>query len=217
MARRRFQDGQLLKREVRDEHGRIDKERSVWLGRWREDEIHDGQNRRVRRKIVLGSFKDLETEKLALRALEEQIKKAGVNREDYRPLRMATFDQLADRWEKAVLVQFKPSTQINFHCHLKKHLRPFFGQMPVRQINADCVQRFIAGINASPKTARNIVATLRVVWNSAKEWEYVDRELGSLRLPRRRKPRPFSFMIQEVRSILAAAVEPQKTFYWLGL
>jgi integrase len=197
--------------------GRIDKDRSVWLGRWREDEIHDGQVRRVRRRQVLGTLRQLPTEKLALRELSDCLERAAVNRSDYRPLHAATFSQVADRWVKTVLVQFKPSTQINFRCHMEKHLRPFFGATPVKEISAETVQRFVAGLDASPKTARNILATFRVVWNSAKAWSYVDRDpFGGVRLRRSRKPRQFSFTLDEVRRILATAEEPYKTFYWLA-
>ena len=217
MARRRFQKGQILQTQVRDKQGRIDKDRSLWHGRWREDEIHDGQVRRVRRRQVLGTLRQLPTEKLALRELSACLERVAVNRSDYRPLQAATFSQVADRWAKTVLVRFEPSTQINFRCHMEKYLRPFFGATPVKEISAETVQRFVAGLDVSPKTVRNIVATFRVLWNSAKAWSYVERDpFGGIRLPRSRKPRQFSFTLNEVRRILAAAEEPFKTFYWLA-
>jgi integrase len=133
-------------------------------------------------------------------------------------MQAATFSQLADRWAKSVLGQFKPSTQINFRCHVDRYLKPFFGAMPVKEINAETVQRVVAGLQVSPKTVRNIVATFRVVWNSAKSWNYVDRDpFGGIRLPRSRKPRQFCFTLDEVRRIVTAAEEPYKTLYWLAL
>jgi integrase len=45
----------------------------------------------------------------------------------------------------------------------------------------------------------------------------VDRDpFGGVRLPRSRKPRQFSFTLDEVRRILPTAEEPYKAFYWLA-
>jgi len=59
MARRRFQRGQLVRRVVRNSMGQIDRDRSVWLGRWREDEMRQGRPVRVRRSRVLGTLREL--------------------------------------------------------------------------------------------------------------------------------------------------------------
>jgi hypothetical protein len=74
MARRRFQRGQLLLRG---------KKRPVWVGRWREDIIENGQILRVQKCRILGSKADYPTRKLALRALEDQL--ADINKLAYRP------------------------------------------------------------------------------------------------------------------------------------
>jgi integrase len=217
LARRRYQKGQVLLKKKFDENGDIDKEQSEWIGRWREDEVRNGQLVRLRCRRFLGTLKQLETKKLALRALEGHIKNAGVNREDYRPLQAAKFDDFAERWEKEVVTQLKPSTQVNFRSHLRKYLKPFFGEIHLRELRTEKVQRFVASLTVSPKTAKNTVATLRVLWNSARPSGYVEHDpFAGIRPPKSRSPRRMSFTLEEVHRLLAAADEPYRTFYWLA-
>jgi len=167
MARRRFQKGQLLLRRAVDEQGREDKARSVWVGRWYEDEIDNGQLRRVRRSKVLGTRKEL-TEKLALRELQTWLD--AVNSPAYRARPTATFAQFAARWESTVLTQHKPSTQATVRSHLRKYLVPFFGSFAMRDIQPELVQRFLSSLKVSPKTVRNICVTLQMMWHTGRAW-----------------------------------------------
>jgi integrase len=217
LARRRYQKGQVILKKKFDRAGRIDKERSEWIGRWREDEVRNGQVARRRCRRFLGTLQQFGTEKLALRELENHIKRAGVNREDYRPLQAAKFAEFADRWEEKVVTQLKPSTQANFRSHLRKYLKPFFGDMYLREIRTESVQQFVASLTVSPKTTKNTIVTLRVLWNSAKSWGYADHDpFAGIRLPKSRSPRSMSFTVEEVQHILATAEEPYRTFYWLA-
>src|SRR5271157_4539301 len=100
MARKRFQRGQLLLRGKRN---------PVWVGRWREDVIQDGQIQRVQRWETLGTKADYPTRKLALRALEDRL--SIINNVSYRPPPVAKFSEFAKRWQEIVLSQHKPSTQ----------------------------------------------------------------------------------------------------------
>src|SRR5690242_17012976 len=61
----------------------------LWVGRWREDVIQDGQVKRVLGWNPLGTTKDYPTRKLALRALEDRL--ATVNNVSYRPRPVAKF------------------------------------------------------------------------------------------------------------------------------
>ena len=217
LARRRFQKGQISLREVKDaETGRVDKERSVWMGRWREDEIRGTAVHRALRNQTLGTLKEFPTKCLAQRELARRVKEAGVNSERYRPKRAATFSQFADRWEAAGLVGMKPSTQLNFKCHVRKYLKPYFGAMPLKEINSETVQGFVAELTMSPRTVRNVVITFRSAWKTARAWNYVEHDpFHGVRLPRRQRPQCFCFTIEEARRMLETAKEPFKTFCWL--
>lgn len=211
MARRRYQKGQLLRRG---------KKVKVWIGRWREDTIRpDGTRCRQRRSEVLGTLKEYPTRRLAERALEKRISEAKVNSLNYRPRPTARFSEFAEKWEKDVLSQHKPSTQSADRSRIKKHLIPDLGELSMRDLTAQCLQAFIAqkALFVGPKSVRNLVALLRAMWNQAKAWGYVDHApFGSLVLPERLPLDEPAFTILEMKSIIEAAEEPYKTLYWIS-
>src|ERR1039457_1649632 len=97
MARKRFQRGHLMLRG------------DLWVGRWREDVIEDGKVRRVLGWHPLGTKSDYPTKKLALRALEDRL--SVINNLSYRPRPVAKFSEFAEKWEKVVLPNLKPSSR----------------------------------------------------------------------------------------------------------
>ncbi len=215
MARRRYQRGTLILKKKRDEHDRIDKERSCWIGRWREDEIRGERVHRVRTWHELGSLASLPSRRLALRELEKRI--SSINDPGYRARPIATFAEFAERWESIVLVQHKPSTRATMQSQIRKYLVPAFGNFELRDVQAESVQSFIAGLDLSPKTVRNIFITLQLMWKSARAWRYVSHNaLDGVVLPKPRRSRRRFYSVEEVRRILGAAQDPHRTFYWLA-
>jgi len=185
------------------------------IGRWREDEIREGQVFRVRKYQELGSKADFPSRRLALRELGNRI--SPINDPSYRARAVSSFASFAERWQKIVLVQHKPSTQSTIQSHIKKYLVPHFGQLQLRDIQPEGIQRFIAGINKSPKTVRNIFVTLQLMWKSTRAWQYVSHNaLDGVVLPKPCKARRFSLTKEEIVKILAVAPEPYRTFYWLA-
>jgi integrase len=217
LARRRYQKGSVFLRGKRQ---------PVWIGRWLEDEIKpNGTIHRVHRSEVLAALKlehaeclgipYCQTKRLALRELQTRLD--TVNSPCYRAHPSATFAQFAVRWETTVLSQHKPSTQATIRSQLRKYLVPVFGKSQMRDIQPESVQRFLSGLKLSPKTVRNLYATLQMIWRSARAWRYVAHDaLDGIVLPKQRKARRFFFTIEETRRILTAASEPHKTFYWLA-
>jgi len=207
MARRRFQRGSVLLRGKR---------KQKWVGRWREDVINnEGKLVRINRKEVLGSKSDFPTKKLALRELELRI--APINRANYRALRTATFAEFAESWKNNALTQHKPSTQLAVRSQLKKWLIPFFGGYAMKDIGGQIIQVFVQRCPLAPKSCRNMVLTLRMMWRSAKAWGYVSHEpFEGLVLPKLARQTRFFFALEEIQSILAAVSGPLRLFYWLA-
>src|SRR5208282_3577052 len=90
------------------------------------------------------------------------------------------------KWEKDVLSQLKPSTQSADRSRLKKHLIPDLGETSMKDLSSQRVQAFIAQKTRAigPKSVKNLIALLRMMWNQAKAWGYVtDDPFGSLVLP----------------------------------
>jgi len=207
LARRRLQRGQLYLYEGVKE--------AVWYERHREDVIEEGKVRRIYHNTWLGTLEEFPTRKLAQRGLDERLR--PINAPGYRARPTARFADFAARWEGIVLVQHKPSTQPTIRSQVRKYLNPFFGRMALRDIQAEDVQRFVSGVQLDPKTVRNLFTTLQMIWKSARAWGYVAHDpLDGVVLPKRRRPQPFSFTVEEIQRILAAAEEPYRTFYRLA-
>jgi len=207
LARRRYQRGSLRL---------VGSKERKWEGRWLEDEIQlDGSIRRVHRSEVLGTLAELKTKRLALRELEARL--SVVNAPSYRARPTATFEQFATRWQCDVLVQHKPSTQQTIRSQVRKYLVPFFGSTLMRNIQTETVQHFVSHLPVAPKTARNINATLQMMWKSARAWRYVGHDpLDGIVLPKRKQARRLFFTLDEVQRILAKAEEPHRTLFWLA-
>ena len=207
LARRRYQKGRVFLRGIKN---------PVWVGRWREDEIKDGRIRRIEKSEVLGSKSDFPTKRLALRELEKRL--TVVNDPRYRARPTATFEEFASRWESLVLTQHKPSTQITIRSHLRKHLVPYFGRWQMKDVGTLEVQRFVSSVGLSAKTKKNLVATMQMLWKSARVWGYVAHDaVSDVVLPKRHRVARRFFSVEEVQRILASAPEPYHTFYWLAV
>ena len=206
LARRRYQKGRVFLRG---------KKKPVWVGRWREDEIKDGVIRRPYRSEVLGTKSDFPTKSLARRELDKRL--AVINDPRYRARPTAMFPDFSSRWESLVLVQHKLSTQVTIRSHLRKHLVPFFERMQMRDIGTEEVQRFISSLQVSPKTKKNLLATMQMLWKSARAWGYVAHDaVSDVVLPKRHRVAQRSYTLEEIQRILEAADESERTLYWLA-
>jgi integrase len=169
---------------------------------------------RIKRAVVLGNLKDYPTRRLALRALENKL--SAVNSPAYRARPTSTFDQFAERWEASVLGQLRPSTAQNYRIHIRKHLKPFFGNISLKDIQPELMQQFVASRTASPKTVRNICTTFQSMWRSARAWAYVSHDVfDAIVMPAPRRAQRFPFSEVDVQRIVTAAKEPHRTFYGL--
>lgn len=202
MARRRFQQGQLFLRG---------KKKKVWVGRWREDVIEeDGFRRRIFKSVILGTLEELPTKRLAQRELEEKL--VAVNNIYACPKINVTFGQFVFRWEELVLKLHKPSTQASVKQHLKKWLLPKFGDVVLDDIRPEHLQHWVLQVPLKPKTVRNIVASFRMVWKSAKDWSYVKHNaLEGVRTPSLgEQHRPFFTQEQMISIIQETKTQPYK-------
>lgn len=88
----------------------------------------------------------------------------------------------------------------------------------MREIGPEKVQRFISSVQLSAKTAKNLFATLQMLFKSARAWGYIAPDpVSDIVLPKRHRPPRRFFSVDEALRILAAAPEPYQTFYWLTL
>jgi integrase len=210
MARRRYQKGQLFQKGKR---------RKVWVARWREDVIRpDGSRFRLRRSEVLGALKEYPTRRLAERALERRLSETEINSLNYQPRSTASFREFATKWQKDVLSQLKPSTRSADKSRILKHLIPEFGDVCMKDLMAQRIQTMIANKAGliSPKSLRNLIALLGMMWNQAKAWGYVQHDpFVGLVLPERDALNERCLTLEDMRALIVAAAEPYKTYYWI--
>lgn len=205
MARRRYQKGCVILRG------------DMWYGRYREDVVEQGGKvKRVHRNTVLGSKKEYPTKRLAERKLELLLHR--INAPEYRPGRVATVAEFAERWLFEVLSKRKPSTREAANSHLAVHILPFMGKLRLDAIGVENQQAFVTKLteSVSRKTLANVLGTLSSMLTTAKNWGYICEgvSLKRLALPDRGIKREVRcFTADEVRRILEAAKEPWRTMF----
>ena len=208
MARRRYQRGYLYLRGRRT---------SVWVGRWREDVMRsDGSVQRIRRSLVIGTRADFPTRRLAERQFETLL--ARINAPSYRPGRIASLAEFADRWRREVLIHHKPSSIKAANSHLRCHILPLLGKTKLEELGLEVQQGFITRLaeGVARKTAINVMGTLSVMLSTAKNWGYICEpvEFGKLTMPMQEvKEDARFFTAEEAKQIISTAEEPFRTMF----
>lgn len=193
MARRRYQRGSLSKDGDR------------WVARWREDVVlPSGDVKRIRRKEILGNIEELQTKKLAQRALDRRLD--PINREDYRPAPAMTIAEFAAKWQETVMVMHKPSTRSSERSHLKTTIVPVFGAVRLRDVSPEMAQKWVSESKGAPKTIHNKVVTFRSLWSTATDWGYVSHDpFRGLKLPEIVESSVYCFSLEETLAIIDKA------------
>jgi integrase len=208
MARRRYQKGRVFLRGQK-EH--------VWVGRWREDMVGaDGAVRRIERSAILGAERELKTKRLAQRRLDLIL--CRINAPEYRPGRVASIAEFAEKWQAEILIHRKPSTVRAAKSHLKTYILPQLGKMQLDDLGRERQQAFATRLvsKVSRKTVVNILGTLSTMLTTAKEWGYICEavKLGALALPESPlRPAARFFSGEEAKKIIAAASNPYRTMF----
>ena len=209
----------------RYQHGRVflkGKKKEKWVGRYREDVVEmDGNTRRVRRSVILGTKRELPTKRLAERRLDAIL--ARINCLDYRPGRAAMFGEFIERWKTEVLTTQKPSSARAVRSHLKCYIMPELGKLRLDQFGVENQQMFITRMPeratekaVSRKTILNVLGTLSTILTTARDWGYNCEQISltKLRLPPRGTAHEAPhFTVEQVQKILAIAQEPWRTMF----
>jgi integrase len=209
MARKRYQQGSVFL---------VSKEEVKWVGRFREDVIGmDGNTKRVRREVILGSKRDLPTKRLARRRMEAVL--ARVNGLDYRPGRVATFGEFVERWKAEVLITQQPSSVRAVKSHLRCYIVPQLSKLRLEQFSVELQQKFITSVcehGVSRKTVLNVLGTLSAILSTACDWGYNCEQVNvkKLRLPPRgQRYEARHFTVDQLQRVLAIAEEPWHTLF----
>jgi len=191
----------------------------MWYGRYREDVIQDGAIVRVRRNRPIGTKKDYPTKRLAERRMEQVLSR--INDPGYRPGRVSTVADFAERWKVEILSKQKPSSQKAAVVHLRNHILPHLGKLRLDSLGTENQQVFITRIadGLSTKYVRNVLITLSAMMSTAKKWGYICEavDFDNLVLPERGlHVEARTFTADHGKQIIAAAEMPFKLMFALA-
>src|SRR5271154_1392448 len=203
VPRRRFQKGNIIIR------GKTPKR----YGMYREDVLQsDGTFKRIRRCVVLGPVSHL-SERSARKIFQPYLDRVNAAAK-LAPRSGVTLEEFVIEWRTSVAVNLKASTTRTAESHLRAHIIPKLGSLPLPDINTKTVQNFVAYLangGRSKKTVENVLLTLSSVLRVARSWDYAcgNFSLKDITMPRegvRKEQR--SFTDAEVGKILSASPEP---------
>jgi integrase len=203
VPRRRFQKGNIIIR------GKTPKR----YGMYREDVLQsDGTFKRVRRCVVLGLVSRL-SERSARKLFQPYLDRVNAAAK-LAPRSGVSLEEFVVEWRTSVAVNLKASTTRTAESHLRAHIIPKLGSLPLPDINTKTVQNFVAYLangGRSKKTVENVLLTLSSVLRVARSWDYAcgTFSFADITMPRegiRKEQR--SFTDAEVGKILSATTEP---------
>jgi integrase len=133
-----------------------------------------------------------------------------------------------------VLVNLEPSTQAGVRSHLgtaqkdpnrkaKRKLASLvecLGNLEMKDITTEILQSLVTSYHkqgAAPKTVKNIVVSLRMLWTQAKAWGYVTHDpFPGLVLPDAEPVDVPYYRAAQMISVIEIAQEPYRTLFWLA-
>ncbi len=201
--RRRFQKGTLI----------IRGKTPTRCGIYREDVLQtDGTSKRMQRCVVLGPVSSL-SKRAAWKRFQPYLDRVNAAAK-LPPKSGKTLEQFVQEWQSSVAVNLKGSTARAMESHLRAHITPKLGSLPLTEINTKAVQSFVGYLatgGRTKKTVENVLMTLSSILRTAKAWGYAcgSLSLADLTMPRddvRKEQRCFTD--EEVGKIIAAAHEP---------
>jgi hypothetical protein len=133
VPRRRFQKGNISVR------GKT----PTRYGMYREDLLQpDGTFKRVRRRVLLGPVNSM-SERAAWKLFQPYLDRVNAATK-LPPKTGKTLDQFVQEWRSNVSVNLKGSTARAAESHLRAHILPMLGSLPLTEINTKAVQAFVA-------------------------------------------------------------------------
>jgi integrase len=150
------------------------------------------------------------TRAMAQRAADDLLSK-GANNPTFQPTTTITFSEFIEtKLRPGAFAGRKLGGQVTSNSHLRHHLIPWFGEMPLAAIKSETVQRMVSSLierGLDVSSIRGICGTLSGVFAWAKRWEYPTVfNRADLILPQARKSKkPKFFTLEETLLIIEAA------------
>jgi len=188
----------------------------VWIGRWREAVAEpDGATRLVRKSEVLGTIEEFPSKREAEHELWHRLQSRNFGTSGTAgPMTLRRY--VAESWKPAVFPSVKYSTRLFYETNLNAHILPEFGDVPLRLIARDGVQKLLQA-KARGGLSWTSVKHIRVVFSmvlSAAEMDDLVRQnvVKKTRLPRRTYTGDSrTVSVDDLRALLNALPEPSQS------
>lgn len=192
------------------------KHRLVFVYRWRERKPSGGYAKRTE---LIGPVSVLKTETNAWRAIEHRkltINSQGSNGE------AVTMNMVIGRYVKEELPELRHSTVEAYHSYLTNHITPRWGNHSLAKIKPFGVEQWLKQLAMAPKTKAHLLNLLRVLFNCAMRWEFVDIAANPMKLVRvrggsKRLREPKVLTIAQIQQLVQQLHDPYRMMVILDL
>lgn len=83
--------------------------------------------------------------------------------------------------------EVKPTTKRVYQGHIRNHINPILGDIPLKKLNTDILQNFVNTLICSSSTVRTIFSTLKSALITAEEKGFIVNVWNKVKLPQREK------------------------------
>jgi len=133
-----------------------------------------------------------------------------------------TLEQFVKEWRTSVAMNLAATTARAMESHLRAHILPKLGKLPLIEVNTKNVQSFVAylGNGRSRKTVENVLGTVSSLHETARRLAYACGNFSQQHITMPRpgvKKDPRSFIDEEMRRVIAAAREPYATIFSIAV
>ena len=188
----------------------------VFVYRWRERKPAGGYAKRTE---LIGPVSVLKTETNARRAVEHR--RLEINSED--PKReTVTMNAVIRRYLEEELPELRHSTADAYRSYLTNHIKPRWGDQPVRKIKPFGVEQWLKELDLAPKTKGHLQNLMRLLVNCAMRWELVGVGANPMKLVRvrggsKRTKEPRVLTIPQFQQLVKELNDPYRTMVLLDL
>ena len=111
----------------------------------------------------------------------------------------------------------KPSTLRGYRSTIEAHLLPAFGALPIESVTVECIERWIATVDRSPRTRNKLLILLHGILGRARKLYRlpINAVTGVERFPQRRSGDIEVFSPEEVMALVRAADSEQDAVIYL--
>ena len=163
-TRTRYQYGSLETKERK-------KGKEVWEFRYYET---DGQGKRQRRAVTVGTRDEYSTETAARKSPEVQAILLRLNAEQPAAAAAAGCGAVIARYEQEEMPE-RYSTRSAYQSYINNHIRPRWADTQLNAVKPMAVEDWLKGLDLAPKTKSHIKSLMHTIFQCAERWELTDK------------------------------------------